>query len=474
MSDSGVAPDDDRLSGWKEIAQYLRRSVRSVQRWERELDLPVLRKRTAKGGQMVYASRAALDAWLTRYEGELPPPDTEDQAEPVEPLGDVTGSDLGTDDPDEAVLTPEPPAQPPPPTRARRWGLVAAGALVAVLVSAYVMLPVRTVDYVDSTRVIGQRLEARSAAGRVLWSHDFGQDVAVKLITPIRQTTHSAVVVDLDGDGAPEQLVPIDFSLRGYDAPSSDAVYAFSESGAVVWEVRPDDIAVTCRGGRFTGPWRATALLVSTAPGPKRVWVAFVHHTWWPSFVMEVSPTGEQAMRYVQAGWVRSLEEWPWQGREHVAAGGVLNEHARASLLVFDPDVPRTVMSGSTPEFSCDEAGDPPVHGYTFPPLEVHRAQQQAYTITDRLQRIGRHMRLDLGHFAHVVIDDDGQVTEFSFTDLYRKEHDSLAAARLIHHSTTLCPEPTQIKDIHTWSPDTGWTSTPFVPTAAPARTNRP
>jgi len=60
----------DRLSGWKEIGQHLRRSPRSAQRWERELGLPVKRVRTAHG-QVVYASRAELDAWMARFR-ELP------------------------------------------------------------------------------------------------------------------------------------------------------------------------------------------------------------------------------------------------------------------------------------------------------------------------------------------------------------------------------------------------------------------
>ncbi len=38
----------DRLDSWKEIAAYLRRSVRCVQRWERTEGLPVLRHQHAR------------------------------------------------------------------------------------------------------------------------------------------------------------------------------------------------------------------------------------------------------------------------------------------------------------------------------------------------------------------------------------------------------------------------------------------
>ena len=54
----------DRLDSWKEIAAYLRRSVRTVTRWEREEGLPVHRHLHSKSGT-VYAYKPELDAWWT-------------------------------------------------------------------------------------------------------------------------------------------------------------------------------------------------------------------------------------------------------------------------------------------------------------------------------------------------------------------------------------------------------------------------
>jgi len=53
---------DDRLDSWKEIATYLGRGVRTVQRWEREEGLPVHRLAHQKRGN-VYARREELAAW---------------------------------------------------------------------------------------------------------------------------------------------------------------------------------------------------------------------------------------------------------------------------------------------------------------------------------------------------------------------------------------------------------------------------
>jgi hypothetical protein len=52
------------LSCWKDIARYLGKGVRTVQRWEREFDLPVRRPRGADRKSAVAADPRDLDAWL--------------------------------------------------------------------------------------------------------------------------------------------------------------------------------------------------------------------------------------------------------------------------------------------------------------------------------------------------------------------------------------------------------------------------
>src|SRR5262245_7925657 len=68
------------LNGWKEIAAYLGKSVRSVQRWEATLGLPVHRIRTPDG-QIVYSEPGEIDDWRRRLEAPLTP-EPEDPAYP--------------------------------------------------------------------------------------------------------------------------------------------------------------------------------------------------------------------------------------------------------------------------------------------------------------------------------------------------------------------------------------------------------
>lgn len=124
----------DRLDSWKEIAAYLRRSPRTVQRWERLEGLPVHRLVHDKLGS-VYAYRAELDAWWAERRTRL-------EAEADEGQTDAAAAVT-------AVATPPDPGEPtttvaevaaleamaPAATRTRRWfGLAIGLGVVAAIV----------------------------------------------------------------------------------------------------------------------------------------------------------------------------------------------------------------------------------------------------------------------------------------------------------------------------------------------------
>jgi hypothetical protein len=58
-----MVQSEEVLNSWKEIAAYLGRGVRTVQRWEQEIGLPVRRPR-GKSRSAVIAFKGELDKWL--------------------------------------------------------------------------------------------------------------------------------------------------------------------------------------------------------------------------------------------------------------------------------------------------------------------------------------------------------------------------------------------------------------------------
>jgi hypothetical protein len=65
MGQETYTGDPAVLSCWKDIAKYLGKGVRTVQRWEREFELPVRRPKGANRKSAVAAHPRDLDAWLT-------------------------------------------------------------------------------------------------------------------------------------------------------------------------------------------------------------------------------------------------------------------------------------------------------------------------------------------------------------------------------------------------------------------------
>lgn len=60
----GGATRNDRIESWGEIANYLRRDIKTVQRWERKSGMPVHRLVAGRGRPSVYAYRSEIDEWL--------------------------------------------------------------------------------------------------------------------------------------------------------------------------------------------------------------------------------------------------------------------------------------------------------------------------------------------------------------------------------------------------------------------------
>ena len=73
--DAGDLPPGERLDSWKEIAAYLGRDVRTVQRWERTEGLPI-KRHVHQSQYTVYAFRTEIDVWMRnrRLPSEPAPP----------------------------------------------------------------------------------------------------------------------------------------------------------------------------------------------------------------------------------------------------------------------------------------------------------------------------------------------------------------------------------------------------------------
>ena len=173
---------DDRLESWKEIATYLGKDVRTVQRWENRAGLPV--HRHSEGSVLnVCAYRSELDAWQ-RQDRALP-------------ANGTTGAADGRDD---GVLSDLDGESTPVSGRpaSRRWQLSwVAGAVLTVTVLG--------AAWVIQTR---QHVPDRSTENGLL----FGQDDYV-LITQFDNLTGEP---RFDGKGTLEAVLELALSDSGF------------------------------------------------------------------------------------------------------------------------------------------------------------------------------------------------------------------------------------------------------------------
>src|SRR5260370_40997618 len=124
----GESRPDNFLDSWKEIAAYLEREVRTVQRWEKKEGLPVYRQIHERLGT-VYAYKSEIDVWWRERRPKLA--SNPENGEIAEGPRIVTWPASTPEIPDEEFVAATPSR--------RLWGLAAvvvSSGLLALLVFA--------------------------------------------------------------------------------------------------------------------------------------------------------------------------------------------------------------------------------------------------------------------------------------------------------------------------------------------------
>src|SRR5229473_6112302 len=144
----GSNPPGKKLDSWGEIASYLGREVRTVQRWEGTEDLPVHRHEHKKKST-VYAYTGELDAWIKNRQ----PKDDPVADDVFARQQALAGTDSPIEAPDPAVVPPIPGPTPDPINPRSPAGkrvviaLIALGILCALSLGVY-----RWLQSADSTQ----------------------------------------------------------------------------------------------------------------------------------------------------------------------------------------------------------------------------------------------------------------------------------------------------------------------------------
>lgn len=340
--DSSSTPG--RLDGWKEIAAYIGRGVRTAQRWEKELGLPVRRQVTGTS-DTPYAVPAEIDEWrerMTRLSNTSRGRDTPDN-------GGRQGDgilDTGGVGPSGEVTAGQGPASDSRVDRSRwkRLAVLVAVAMVGILaISAWLAWTPAVNPH--ALRASGNTLYALGPDGKELWSEPFDTPLTEAFSAgALRQQTR---LVDLDGDG----LTEVAFARSD---PADPGLFLFSARGARLFRHRVER-SVQFGAQTFGSSWECSMLFV--APDSRSLLGAFHVPDEFGAVIRELDSRGRLLGEYWSNGYVTGFARFRAGDVSLTFVGAAFNETGGAALSVFTNGL-RGSAPARTDKYRCRDCPD--------------------------------------------------------------------------------------------------------------------
>ncbi len=305
VQDSGPAPAHyKRLNGWKEIAGYIGKSVRTAQRWEHELGLPVRRLGTGVA-EIVFAFEHEIDDWQITHAGN---------------------HHLESDD--------EPASEPKaPPSKTRRRVIQAGIAILVILYAAFLVRVHFPRKKPSGFRVEGNTLIVQNTMGREIWRHSWQMGLNADVYRNV--SNRHPWFGDLFGDGKTEML----FVAYPAAVDTSAVLYCFAQDGKELWHFVPGRVVRTA-SERFDPIYGIVQFAVADTPHGKRIIIAAQHYLYYPSQLTVLNPGGELVGEYWHSGHFDNILaiDSGRNGNITVYATGVNNEYRRATMVALSLD----------------------------------------------------------------------------------------------------------------------------------------
>jgi hypothetical protein len=430
-----------QLSGWKEIAAYLGRSVRTVQRWEKDFGLPVRRFGLSRP-ESVFALPREIEAWLLTAQGAS----ARSGAGAPEPAGgpvETPASSISS-----AGRRRDPLFGRTSLGRMGAAALLTAGLMAAVWVLWTYGLPSRQASQPATSspaaapaewQVDLDTLVVSDVRGNVLWKHQFPREMHRDTYKDSAWTPLSGLggIADVDGDGRRE----VWFVAKPAGGPADTALYLFEHDGRVRWTHKP---TVSVRfGDEMFGPsWIVQKAFVTADPAGgngRAIWVVLYDSALFPSSIRRLDPrTGSPLSEYWTNGSIVTAALDGSTSPPRLLVGACYNETRAGSLSILDALNPNGSAPAATGKYRCTSCppGEPMAF-LVFPkPARFGKSDASGPVDTLTPQADGtlgvrvRYAWSDTDTFAVGVIRLDSSLTPISAdtADDYLKVYNALAA----------------------------------------------
>jgi hypothetical protein len=412
-----------RLDSWKEIARYLNRDLSTVRRWEKEKALPVHR---VPGGtrHAVFAYTEEIDAWMQ---------------------GNRNG-----------LLQEDRPASPGRANRAVQIGVSVLILLAAF--TAYSLAPGRARRLLRAT-FVGNQITAWDDQQRVVWSFPLEHPL---LNLTAEQAAQRLRIMDLDGDNSPEVVAAVSYSESRNGNTAGDEIFCISSAGKLLWKYKPQ-ITFKFAGKEFQGPWIINEWLPLGQQENGAIWVALSHSTWWPSFLVRLDQAGTQDVRFVNAGWITSLNFFEQGSSKFVLAGGVNNEYEAGFFAVLDAaGRPTTSPQTKGLPYYCESCTSEALEDYVlFPRSELNLLDSRPSNIVRLIRVFDTRIEVRAEEVADLYsIFEFTRNLEFRsvrMSDSYWDLHRLREKEGKLRHSFQYCRRRLLTLKLRVWSKNHGW-----------------
>jgi hypothetical protein len=431
--------DDESLTSWKEIADFLRVDIRTCQRWEKQLGMPVYRY-DGLSKSRVSVKKSELRLW---QEKRLAGVVREEQIPPIR-------------------------------RRSSLWPvlfLILAGAFLYTVLRPVIFpmqaKPSALADYhIRGSKLIGvdekdhPLFEFDTRFDKLASEKYYREEPAKNEAVP-RKVFPYALVHDLDGDGSPE----IVFSIQSTDEFGEGKIYCFGPDGAQKWLFDAGGSYVF--GSKSYSDFRIDGLAAVDLNGDgfHEVIVNVAHMDDFPSRLLVLSAQGNILGDFWNSGRITDLDfgEIDNDSRLEILAAGTNNEYERAFFAVFDPRAVRGCSPQSQERFICKAAGPGNEEYYLlFPRTDVDRILSPPREVMESITITNNHsvrLMLQFSRLA-VYLDFQCRPIEITMGSEFQRLHDQLVHEGRIASVLDAEYQGAYKKGIAYWT-GKAWTSVP-------------
>ncbi|MGB6339237.1 MAG: VCBS repeat-containing protein [Candidatus Aminicenantaceae bacterium] len=304
--------EKDILESWKEIARYLHRDVRTCQRWERELGLPVQRLDDSPKAR-VFAYKEDIDCWLKEKQNTK-----------------------------ETILTKI------LPKRRKTVFLFGAASIVVVCVVLFLGYYFLRDRIPTHFKIQDSKFIVLNKNNRVIWEYDTGlKDLETTAIykdhfqfkkkSPERPWYYQPYLMIQDIDGT--ESIEVLFTIQTTTEKNEGQLICFSDKGEILWDYHAGR-RMTYGSKEYSADYKISAIGVEDfeGDGSKEILVIGRHIPYFPTQITLLDSQGNKLGEYWHSGGIADFAfiDLDKDGIKEILLSGLNNEWRSPCCAVLD------------------------------------------------------------------------------------------------------------------------------------------